>query len=364
MPLGHQDLAAHEVDAGHDFGDGVFDLDARVHFDEEVLVAIDIEQELDRAGAAVVDGTAERGGRFADLAAERFGEVDARRDFDDLLVAALHRTVAFPQVDEVAVRVAEDLHLDVLGAGDVALEEHLGAAERGASLALRLGQLALEFVGVVHDAHTASTAAETRLDHQREADALRFALDLDRVGNRVLGAGDGGHAGRHREFLRGGLVAERFEVIGCRPDELDAGLGARPCERGVLGQEAVARVDAVDTLLLRQCDNRLDVQIGPHRFAARGRTDEEGLVSLEAMQREAVLLAVDRDRAHAEFRGGTEAADGNLRAVGDEQFPHICNSEPWSLFRLRSASTRREKTTVCARRPRTGRRGRLGLILT
>ncbi len=116
VPIGHQDLAAYEVDAGHHFSDRVLHLDARVHFDEEVLVAIHVEQELDRPGAAIVDGAAEGGGRFADLPAECLGQVDARRDLHHLLVAALHRAVALPQVDEVAVRVAEDLHFDVLGA--------------------------------------------------------------------------------------------------------------------------------------------------------------------------------------------------------------------------------------------------------
>ena len=69
-------------------------------------------------------------------------QVDARRDLDDLLVAALHRAVALPEVDEVAVRVAEDLHFDVLGAGDVAFDEDFGRAERGAGFALRFFELA------------------------------------------------------------------------------------------------------------------------------------------------------------------------------------------------------------------------------
>jgi hypothetical protein len=35
--------------------------------------------------------------------------------FDDLLVAALHGAIAFAEVDVVAVGVAEDLELDVVG---------------------------------------------------------------------------------------------------------------------------------------------------------------------------------------------------------------------------------------------------------
>ena len=50
VALGDQDLALDDVDAGDDFGDGVLDLDARVHLDEEELAAVQIEQEFDRAG--------------------------------------------------------------------------------------------------------------------------------------------------------------------------------------------------------------------------------------------------------------------------------------------------------------------------
>jgi hypothetical protein len=53
----------------------------------------------------------------------RVGQADARRDFDDLLMAALHRAIALVQMHHVAVLVAQDLHLDVLGARDVAFPE-------------------------------------------------------------------------------------------------------------------------------------------------------------------------------------------------------------------------------------------------
>jgi hypothetical protein len=47
VPLRDQDLGAHEVEAGDDLGDRVLDLDARVHLDEEPLVAVEVVEELD-----------------------------------------------------------------------------------------------------------------------------------------------------------------------------------------------------------------------------------------------------------------------------------------------------------------------------
>ena len=68
--------------------------------------------------------------------------------------------------------VAQDLHLDVLGAHDELLEEDRVVAERllrlGARALERLGQLA----GRAHDAHAAAAAAGRRLDDHRVADLV------------------------------------------------------------------------------------------------------------------------------------------------------------------------------------------------
>ena len=62
-PRGDQQLLAHQVDAGDQFGHRMLDLDARVHLDE--VEAAVLVQELEGAGAAVADAHA---GVDADLA--------------------------------------------------------------------------------------------------------------------------------------------------------------------------------------------------------------------------------------------------------------------------------------------------------
>ena len=113
------------------------------------------------------------------------------------------------------------------------------------------------------------------------------------------------------------LVAELVEDLRPRADERDPGLGTGPGERGVLGQEAVAGVDGIDPDVLGQLDDAGDVEVRADRLA--GLADPIGLVGLEAVQGEAVLVGVDRDGADAEFVGRAEDADGDLAAVGDEQ---------------------------------------------
>ena len=62
---------AHQVDAGDHLGDRVLHLDARVDLDEVELAAVDVEQELDRPGAAVSTArhSAGRARRFASRSA-------------------------------------------------------------------------------------------------------------------------------------------------------------------------------------------------------------------------------------------------------------------------------------------------------
>ena len=95
------------------------------------------EQELRRAGADVADrvGEAERG--CAELAAELAADARRGRLLDHLLVAPLHRAIALAQVQAGAVRVAQDLHLDVAGALEVALVEQTAVAEGRRRLAPR-----------------------------------------------------------------------------------------------------------------------------------------------------------------------------------------------------------------------------------
>src|SRR5262249_28032691 len=60
---------------------------------------------------------------------ERGADSRRRGLLGDLLVAALDRAVAFPKRDHAAVGEPEDLHLDVPGAFDVALQQDRGIAE-------------------------------------------------------------------------------------------------------------------------------------------------------------------------------------------------------------------------------------------
>ena len=76
-------------------------------------------------------------------------------------------------------------------------------------------------------------------------------------------------------------------------------------------------MDRVHLRLTRDAEDVVDLEVGLDRALALA--DQIGLVGLEAVQREAVLLGVDRDGADAELVGGAQHADGDFAAVGDEE---------------------------------------------
>src|SRR5262249_12086389 len=151
----------------------------------------------------------------------------------------LYRAISLPQVHEAAMLVAENLHLDVLGARDETFDEHFGAPERGAGFALRFLKLASEFLFLPDDAHSTSAAAAAGFDDDGIADLRRRALQLGGVLDAVLGAGQRWHLRLHREPLGRGFVAEGIEQLRRRADKHNAVALACPREVRILGEKAV-----------------------------------------------------------------------------------------------------------------------------
>ena len=76
-------------------------------------------------------------------------------------------------------------------------------------------------------------------------------------------------------------------------------------------------MDRVGLGVARDPDHLVDREIGLERALAPA--DPVGLVGLEPVQRELVLLRIDGDRRDAELGRGAEDPDRDLGPVGDEQ---------------------------------------------
>ena len=186
VALRHQNLRLHEVDAGHHFGDGVLDLNARIDLDEVNLLLIDVVEKFNGASIAVVRFARELHRCVAKFVANVRRKIRRRRDLDDFLMAALHGAVALVQMQQVAVRVAENLHFEMARARQIFFEEAARIAKRRLCFALRFFERGGELRFVAHDAHAASAAAERGFYDDRIADLFRDALALLRATGRDL----------------------------------------------------------------------------------------------------------------------------------------------------------------------------------
>lgn len=80
------------------------------------MLAALVEQELHGARAAVTDLLGEcHAGVIADALPQRGIQIRSRRQLDDLLMAALHTAITLVEMDDIALGVGQDLHLDMAG---------------------------------------------------------------------------------------------------------------------------------------------------------------------------------------------------------------------------------------------------------
>ena len=171
------------------------------------------------------------------------GDAGCRRFLDHFLVAALHRAVAFAEMDRVALAVGEHLDFHVARILQELLHVDLLVAERGLGLGLGHGDGVAQMRLGVHHAHAATAAAAGGLDDDRVADLARDAcmLVVDVLAERTAGTGHARHAGGLHRADRLDLVAHQADHVGGRADEDEAGLLDAFGEVGVLGQESRSR---------------------------------------------------------------------------------------------------------------------------
>ena len=145
--FGDQNLRFDNVVARDHLGDGVFNLNARIHFYEEKLAAVGIHQKLNGACVIELNGPPHRQSGVENLLPRRFRQVLGRSNFNDLLMSALEGTIPFKQMHQAAVLIPDKLNFDVSSSADIFFKEHIGDAKRLPRFAPGLIQSRLQLIG-------------------------------------------------------------------------------------------------------------------------------------------------------------------------------------------------------------------------
>jgi hypothetical protein len=207
LAVGDADHLLDQVEAGDQFGDRVFHLQAGVHFEEVELLGGAGDDEFDGTGRFVIHRTGQGHGLLAHRLAHLGIDEGARRLFDDLLVTTLDRAVALVQVHVVAVGVAEHLDFDVARFQHVLFDEDAVVTEGVAGFVDAGREAFVRFGVVVGHTQALAAAAGGGLDHHRIADALGDLDGFVRTGDGVVVARDGIDLGFDGELLGLDLVA-------------------------------------------------------------------------------------------------------------------------------------------------------------
>ena len=293
------DLRLDDVDAGHLLGDGVFDLDARIDFDEVEFAGIRILKEFDRAGADIGRVARELQRIAAQLLAQLLAEIGRRRALDHFLVAPLDRAIALEQMHGIAMRVAQHLHFDVPGALDQLFQVDFVLAEGCLRLAFAFGDFAQEVCFAADGPHAATTTAPRGFQHNGVADFRRQLLDDFGIVRQRVGRRHDRHAHLDRQIAGGNLVAQPAHGLRFRTDEGDTVFGAGLGEFRTFRQKPIAGMDRVRAREPCNTHDLVDREIAFDRTHVLGQpgsaSDLIALVRLEAMQGVFVLLRPDGD---------------------------------------------------------------------
>src|SRR6476620_2303956 len=292
----------------------MLDLQARISLHEPELIAAHKEFERPETGVADLPGELHRD--LQNAIAKASFKRRTWSDLDQLLVAALHRAVALPQMTNAAGTVADHLNLDVTGGGKQLLDVDIPVAERLLGFEAAALESSIDFVRAMHFAHAAPAAARDGLQHHRTVPACEGARLLQ--GGWLARARHDRHADAFGEPARADLVSEQIEDVARGTDENKARFYAARCERRVLTQEAIARMDCCSAGLPRDGDQCILIQIG-------GRPVSRQLAHLadEArVQRLRIVGGADAKRGQAELARGARDSDGDLASVRDQDACH------------------------------------------
>src|SRR5215213_7164930 len=142
----------------------------------------------------------------------------------------------------MAVVVTHHLDLHVARPDEQLLQVERPVTEGGLGLSLRDLYSLAEFLLISGHPDAPAAASSRRLDHDGVADPSgRLDGIVDRGG--LFRAGYNRHVGPLRQPAGRGLVTHLLDGLHRRSDEGEAGVPASRGERGILGEETVARMD-------------------------------------------------------------------------------------------------------------------------
>ena len=313
---GNQDLRFDNINARDFLRHGVLHLYPGVDLDEINPVVL-VHEEFNGPGIVVAYMPGNPEGIVVEFFANGIGQ-GGRGHFHHFLKAALNGTIAFVEVNDVAVVIAEDLDFEVLGTFNEFFEEYRVVAKGFFGLVSRLEKCFRQLFFVPDNAHSSSAATCSSLEHDGIADGFGLVHSILEGEEVDLGIRNEGNIDLPGHFFRPNLVAQLLHHPRPRPDEGDTGFLTGPDKIDVFRQKTIARVNSLHPFPFRQPDDPFNVEIRFERLVFGA--DHVGFVSFVAVKRIAVFVGIHGHCPHFKLGKGTKDTNGDFSPVGNEDF--------------------------------------------
>ena len=181
-----------QVNAGHTFGNRMLNLNPRIDF-EDVKILVLIDEKFDCSCVGISRRLPQTHRRVAQRLSHILPQQWRGRLLDQLLMSALKGAITLPQMDQIPVIVAEDLHLHVPSPLDVFFDVNRRVFEGVLRLGLRLLDSRPQRNLIVSYAHSSSAAARRRFDDHRIADVVGYVQGVFLILHLAVAAGNSRH---------------------------------------------------------------------------------------------------------------------------------------------------------------------------
>ena len=215
------------------------------------------------------------------------------------------------------VGIAQHLDFHMAGTADQLFKINFAIAKGGLGFAFGGQHLFCQVLAIFDHAHATAATAPTGLKHDRIPDLPGdFSHFVD-----VIGQGCGCRHHRHPGGLghvaRRNLVAQRSHYVGIRADKGDARVGTGIGKVWVFRQKTITGMNGINPGIAGNAQNILDIKIGANGFVALA--NPVGFIGFEPMQGKTVFIRKNRYRADAKLVGGTQNANRNFTAIGNQK---------------------------------------------